>query len=511
MTVGGVRTWLKGKEAQDKEAQGGGACGLKEMRDALKKKMFDDIASDLGRMNDAMDARGDLKEQLEELRGSLDGRFGEFTELTQQSTMTAAVEDLNELRQKLRAAELDEAQCRARMETVRHSLEALRSLELVSYERELARLEGEVEKILTLPVEERLFELEGVLEQLREMDRFAQAAAETDIGGLEERRYVYNPSRNAPQKAGSSSRESRLRMVREIRDWAGRIAQVDEIEGEKLLPALENLKADSPFPDRLASLRDQMKTAWGALRERAASTAFFRDKLEELLGVLQASQNAADSREGSELIRRCGAMRGGKFIDRALFMTLYEEICRFVWARNEEIADAFFAQKVEQALSEMGYELLSDELPDEAPQLELEGQAALQTGQIHYLESPYEGYRVMLKVDSKGTVTTRLVRVVESDDEANNKANDDKNASADQKQKDREAGGKWCHDFDGFLEKMREQNLPLDVTLRKEPDETELLTVVDKNPHGREERKKRGKKGRKQLSTERKTLDGAEN
>jgi hypothetical protein len=446
-------------------------------------------------MNGVMDAREDLKQRFEELQGSLDSRLGE------ESTMTSAIDELDALRQKVRAAEIDEEQRRIRAESVRRSMEALQALKIAPYEKELARLEEEVEKIQSLPVEERLFELQGVLIQLQEMEKFAPTAAEADIGALEERRYIYTSTGGASTDDASTDararkKETNLRLVREIRDWADRIAQMDETEGDKLRPMLENLRADTPFPDRLVSLRDQTKTAWGGLRARAALTVLFREKLGELLDLLQASQDAASSREGSELVRRCDTLRGGKFIDRALFMTLYEDVRRFVWTRGEEIADAFFAQKVERALSEMGYELLTDDLPGQ------EDAAVLQAGRVSYLESPYEGYRVMVKVDSKGVVTTRLVRVVEAEEK------NAESASAAQEQKDRETGKKWCHDFDGFLEKMQEQNLPLDVTLRKEPEETELLTVVDKNL---KDPKARGKKGRKKREAElrERTIGGA--
>jgi hypothetical protein len=479
--VGDAAGWMQGKNVQDRNGQARDLEELAKRKEAVKQKMFDDIAVELGRMGSGNG--GELREGFESLRDSLPGR------LDSDSAMTTAVDELNTLRVKLRTCELDEAQCRSRTEAVRGLLEALRVRDVPPYRGELARLEGELGKISTLPVEARMLELQGMLEELREMETLAEAAAEADIGALEERRYVFEPHVS----------EDPRRIILEIRDWADRVGQMDDIEGEKLRPLLENLNPDTPFPDRLIRLRDQMKTTWGALRERAASTVFFREKLLELLELLQASQDAAESgavtplggREGSELIRRCGTLCAGKFIDRRLFMTLYEDISRFVWAWGEEIADAFFAQKVEQTLAELGYELLTDDLPEAdfaeiAPALQEPAlrEPALRPGQVRYLESPYEGYRVMAKVDPKGVVTTRLVRAVDSEEE--------KNASAaEQRQKDVEAGKKWCRDLDGFLDKMKARGMPIDVTLRKEPEESELLTVVDKNMRGR--KKKRGK------------------
>jgi hypothetical protein len=44
---------------------------------------------------------------------------------------------------------------------------------------------------------------------------------------------------------------------------------------------------------------------------------------------------------------------------------------------------------------------------------------------------------------------------------------------------DRDASAKWCADFDRFIEKMRQAGLPMDVTLRKEPGEAEIITITD--------------------------------
>ncbi|MDR2137167.1 MAG: hypothetical protein LBO68_02650 [Synergistaceae bacterium] len=447
---------------------------IEETRDALKKKMLDDISAELGRMGS--ESQEGLRKELENLKGSLDLQLDD-------PAYSASLEELNALKGKIRAVEVDEKQCRRRSEAVRRLFDSIRALGVASYSEELERLEGEFEKISTLSPGERLLELQGMAEQLQEMEKLAAAASELDIETLREHRYVFEANAHLVEGKNEGKNEAQ-NMVREIRDWADRVAQLDESEGEKLRPLLENLKADTAFPDRLVRLHRQMKTAWGALRERTASTEFFRDKLGELLNLLQASQDALLSPEGSELSRRCHTLRGGKFIDRELFMTLYEDVARFVWSRGEEIADAVFARRVERTLAEMGYDLLpasrlqASRLQENRESEEPETENILRPEQVRYLESPYEGYRVMLKVDAKGGMTARLVRAVATEEEKEKEQNA---PDANQVQKDREAGEKWCRDFDGFLAKMREQDLSLDVSLRQEPEESQVLVVVDES------------------------------
>jgi len=428
------------------------------MRQAMRaneKKLFDELSHKLERLSGVGGEREKLQRDLEQLKTSFEQEIGG------NAGMDRAVEGLNALRLRLKAVELDEEQCRARTDAARTSMSALRS----SGVRELDRFEEKLEEISALPAEKRLFELQRLNEELREMEKssFAGSAA-ADMSAAEERRFI-----SANKKM--SAAESRARVLMEIRDWGDRIAMLDETEGEKLRNALDKLDADTKFPGRLENLREQLKTKWSTLRERAASTAYFRERLLELLDILREPKSAG-SHEAAELERRCNALYGNKFIDRTIFMALYEDVVCFVEEHAEEIADHFFVKKVELTLAEMGYELLTDETGVEE---------SLASGQVRYLETPYDGYRVMLKAD-KGTLSTRLVRVAETENEA---------VAPDQIQKDIEIGKKWCRDFDAFLAKMRDQDLPLDVTLRKEPEEVELMAVVDKNASARKKKRRK--------------------
>lgn len=446
---------------------------LEESKEVLKKKMFDDIADDLqrigGHKSDA--AYGALRSELEDLRDSL----GE--KLDRDAAMTSTVAELHLLQQKVRETELDEAQCAEQRKAAEQKIEALNIRNVVPYAKELTRLRGELEKIRSLPASERMFELQGILDQLQEMETLSSIAADADIDAMKENRYVFEPSQAGEDaKAPSDEKNARQIEIRKIRAFAERIARLDEHEGEKLRPLLEGLKADTPFPERLDRLRRQLQTSYGQLRERVLLTQFFREKLSDLLAIVRASEESAELKgEGGKLVRRCETLCGGKYIDRAAFMALYEDIARFAYAHSEDIADSLFARKVERALDEMGYELLTDEEPEtrlESLSVPALAAPALLPGQVRYLESPYEGYRVMLKMDAGGGLTVRLVRLVQDEEEK-------KNAGDYQRQKDLETGKKWCRDFDGFLERMKEQGMPLDVSLRKEPEETEVLVVVD--------------------------------
>lgn len=476
LTLAGVGASMAGFGKATLES---GEKSLEERRKFLQKKMLDSIAEELGNMHGRPSSAAwkRLSAELETFKKSVGAPAGN-------SAMEDFVSDFQALQRRIREEELDTEQCVKRLAATKRKLSALREKNIASWEKELNRLEAVAtsERLNALSASERLVELQGVLLGLEEMERMAGIATDTTIGDLKETRYVFEES---SASGGEDETRSRLLSIREIRDLADRIAQMDEIEGEKLRPLLENLTPDTPFPDRLRTLSRQLRTEWGRLRERVTLTTLFREKLETLYSIVQAAR----SPEGDALARRCELLCGGKYIDRAAFMALYEDICRFAFARTETIADNLFAEKVESALDTMGYELLTDAEP------ESESTADLLPEQVRFLESPYEGYRVMAKIGRQGTFTARIVRAVASEEEKNN-------ITEYQRQKDVETGKKWCRDFDGFLKHMTEQGLPLDVQLRVEPEDSEVLVVVDKEMADKTAKRKAGKRRQKKTLAE---------
>jgi hypothetical protein len=451
---------------------------------ALKRKMLEDITVELEHIEGEYEegergaAYEKLGEELRTFRGLLDERL-------ERSDSASIVADLHGLQRRIREEELDEKQCLARAEDATRKIAALRDRHIASWEKELTRLGAEMKRVPGTSASEHLGRLQGVMDELAEMDRLSSIASDQSANGLRETLYSSESAVSGPTNRPDGGPEDDARLcIRDIRDTADRIARMDPWESEKLSPLLEGLTADTPFPERLNLLRRQLRTLYGQLRERVVLTTLFREKLEELYALVQAAQVPGKdfAGEAAGLARRCETLCGGKYIDRSPFMALYEDICRFAFSRGEEIADALFAQKVGDVMDELGYELLTD-APEEEAEATDEIVPTLIPDRVQYLESPYEGYRVMIRTGERGEVSVRLVRAVADEKE--------KEATSEyQRRKDVETGQKWCHDVDGFLDRMREGGLPLDVTLRREPEESEVLVVVDRNLARRGARKK---------------------
>jgi hypothetical protein len=407
-----------------------------EHRENLRHGIFKEIASLENRIDRAGDGPATLKikTRLAKMRRSAEN--GAISEQTAKNLFA----ELDEVSLDIRRAETDVELCRIRERAIFSSLERyVTAGDLTPDER--GEIERETADASRMNAEDRLSALSRVSEKLSALKRDGTANGEKD-------------ARTEALRGRADHDEIR----RDIRDFASRISALDETEGKRAAAMARRADAETKFPDKLEDLHGQIKTLWGAVREREASTSFFRDTLDELREALSNTGESFAAPEGRKLMQRCGAMIGAKYIERTDFMNLYEALAKYASGHEKEISDVLFAGHVKEALEELGYEILED----------MDGtNGALVPGEVRYLESPYEGYRVMAKIDG-GALTARLVRVAENDEHTR-----DSDAS------DSEAGAKWCEDFDRFLEKMRAAGLPMDVTLRKEPEETEIMTISD--------------------------------
>ena len=435
----------------------------REAREALRENILKEIAAESGRIDNIHDTgvSGALRRKIEEMKSAVEN--GPLDDVSSRKIF----EEIRALSLDIRRAEVDEARCREREEAIFAGMESIRSSSDIRIGEELGKLSEEIERVRGLPVEARMAALQGIADMF---DEIKDSSGSQFMSGVNEGGYGH----------AKPAADDMALLIRDIRDLADRIACHDVIEGERLAPVLAKLNAGTRFPGRLESLRAQLKVLWGNIRERAAATSYFKETLSKLKSDLSAAGGVMSSGEGAELLGRCGVLLGAKFIERPDFMKLYEDMAKFVYERGEEVADSIFAGKVKDTLETLGYEIVQDEIPGGGSG----AAASLEPGVVRYLDSPYEGYRVMLKADKKGSLAARLVRVEDAGDGASR-------SSDGQDMMDRETGRKWCRDFDAFLDKMRDMGLPMDVSLRQEPEDTKLMTVAGKKTERRD--KRRGK------------------
>ena len=328
---------------------------------------------------------------------------------------------------------------------------------LPGFRKEWEALRASAKEARALPVGQMIPALRSALARADELAQHMAKVAEISLEGLAEDVFVVPDPTKRPGERGVSEEIASARAA--IADFGGRVAFFDQEEAASLQSLLEESTSCGSL-SRLSLIRNQVTATYGKLKERKVLTELFKQDLRELLPVMQRTKNA------ESVIVRMEDLLNAREVGREDFSPLYGEIKAVLAEQMEYLIDDAVTRKAEGVLHDMGYSLVAEE---EQQHENLNGD--LRPGEIRHLNSPYEGYRVRVRVD-KGKVTTRLVRVVGSEEEA-------RSGGEYQRQKDEEIGRKWCQDLDSFYGALKKDGIRLESVFRKEPGEEPLDVVVD--------------------------------
>ncbi|MBF0338713.1 MAG: hypothetical protein HQL05_12895 [Nitrospirae bacterium] len=263
---------------------------------------------------------------------------------------------------------------------------------------------------------------------------------------------------------GKGEREE---IVAEAWLFYNRIRDIDPDYVSELTP-LANELDDCPYSQRLQLIRTTMKLHYGKVKALAAETNSFRDMLEKLLGYASQYDGAAEVSPTIE------TLFSQKYINRQQYDNGVAQLTEFVAKAEERIARQRLIRKLKDNIESLGYAIAAG---DDAASPDVESLTSdlllkIDNGQVVYIDTQWQDYKVMLKLNQNAELTTRLVKLVQSQQQT-------QDVPTNQRQRDMEIARKWCEDYDKFLEKFRQEHLSLGLRLRKEPQEQDILYIVD--------------------------------
>ncbi|MBF0344642.1 MAG: hypothetical protein HQL06_10485 [Nitrospirae bacterium] len=266
----------------------------------------------------------------------------------------------------------------------------------------------------------------------------------------------------------------------EARQFYSQIKELDEEYYHRLTPLIKELNY-KPNSQRLQLIRTSMKLYYGQIKELTANTNIFKDMLKKLLQQASKYEGFADISPSIELL----------FMNRYVRKDQYDSsvaiLSEFIIDAEERMAKQKIILRLKENIESLGYPILTDKEPETLDNIVLASDlfSRIESEQVVYLDTQWEDYKVLLRLNNYGELTTRLIRVVKTQKER-------QNLPTNQRQKDREIAMKWCEVYDRFIEKLREDYPSLIQKLRKEPQDENLTYVVNKEllPSGRTSKQK---------------------
>ena len=272
------------------------------------------------------------------------------------------------------------------------------------------------------------------------------------LGGLEEDKVFIPPSQHEESE--------NAQLVNDICDFGMRLSFFGKGEADKVRPLILEAK-EGASTLRLKAIRDQLKMIYGRLCEREAMTRIYRQDCVEFLAAIRNAQGT------EELCAKIQDALSAEYISRETCSEIYKSVCEVIRNQAEGIVNSLLASRLGAELEKVGYQLL-----DEAG-----NPVMLTEGEIHTLDTPYDGYKLRVKTGHDRTIAARLVRVAGNESEY-------------QRQKDTETGQKVCGDLAKIRDALTSDGLIVNDIMRKEPGEEQLDIVVEKSSASRASRRK---------------------
>lgn len=378
---------------------------------------------------------------------------------------------VNSLREKMFSLHADELILKDKQNNLLRMLCEMKAKAPEGYLPELEVLSKDIPAD-NLSLGEQSRRLNTLAERLSSVMHTISAASQISLDGLVEDRVFLPPVHK--ESSPNTSELQNAKLLEDICDFGTRLSFFGQDEADKFRDLILEAK-DGAGTFRLKAIRDQIKTTYGYLRERAALTGMFRQDCQEFL---EAMRNAAGT---ENLCARIEALLQSEYISREEYNEVYKSVRTVFQAQAGKIIETLFISTVEAELEDMGYQLLDEK----------GNPVKLAQGKIHTLDTPYDGYKLRVKVGEDHTVATRLVRAVGSEAEKSS-------VSEYQKQKDTETGRKLCSDLNRIYATLRKDGLMINEVMRKEPGQETVDVVIDKSIASRKRKRKASEKSKPQ-------------
>lgn len=368
---------------------------------------------------------------------------------------TYAAEDVvSRFRKKIISVQADEELTVSRQGELSEYLSALSREAPVGFSEEINSIRKQNVISSSISIDEQSKRIKSLFSEAQKLAGEISQASSISLGGITEQTFIIPPVTSVVDKSYSSESTE---LLQDICDFGGRVAFYDEATADDLKPLIAEASNGSEI-SRLKLIRSQIKTTYNKLREQAVLTAMFKRDIRDFLSPMRKAHNT------DALCLRMEELLTAPVVSRDEYNSVYKEVKAVLVEQLDYIAEAVFAEKISETLLGLGYTLLDEN----------GNPANLTPGQVRMIDTPYEGYRVRVKVGQNNTVVTRLVRVVSSEDEKSS-------VSEYQLQQDIETGQKWCKDVQNFYDALKEDGIAMTVKFSKEPGDEPLDVVVDES------------------------------
>jgi len=250
------------------------------------------------------------------------------------------------------------------------------------------------------------------------------------------------------------------KILNEIDILNKKLKALEKEKAENLKHLVDEAKTTQDL-ERLKLIAEEIKFTYAKAKKEKITTGIYREEIKKLLERILNEDLGEDLyEEGENILKKL------KISEKE-----YKGFVKKVMNRGLERINKkpISGLEIIDKLRELGYSIVSDEE---------EIEKAIKEGKVVEIRTPYgEDYVIKVKVQN-GLLTTKFVKIL----------TEERQLSQYEKEKDVYVAKKWCEDFDKLVEKLRKNNIKIDIKARKDPEKEinyEVRKVIKRGERGK--------------------------
>lgn len=248
--------------------------------------------------------------------------------------------------------------------------------------------------------------------------------------------------------------DKKIQWIEEIEEYSSQLEFFNKEELLKIKHLIDEIKTPEVYEERVKLIRDNVKLKLHEVKEKYKKTLLYKNIIKSQIELL-----------GSDDKKPFVYLLDKQNITEAEFINIRHDIEKLISSRDNVLdvnLKKTVANNLTEKLQKMGYKVDTEDTDFDSVV------GKLIDNEEVFFDTEYNEYKIRVKINENNQLITGVLRFVDEDN---------LESSSYSEQKEKELVSTWCGNYDKLLSYFSEIGIDLNVNLRKEHHEVDIIRV----------------------------------
>lgn len=248
--------------------------------------------------------------------------------------------------------------------------------------------------------------------------------------------------------------DKKIQWIEEVEEYSSQLEFFNKEELLKIKHLIDEIKTPEVYEERVKLIRDNVKLKLHEVKEKYKKTLLYKNIIKSQIELL-----------GSDDKKPFVYLLDKQNITEAEFINIRHDIEKLISSRDNVLdvnLKKTVANNLTEKLQKMGYKVDTEDTDFDSVV------GKLIDNEEVFFDTEYNEYKIRVKINENNQLITGVLRFVDEDN---------LESSSYSEQKEKELVSTWCGNYDKLLSYFSEIGIDLNVNLRKEHHEVDIIRV----------------------------------